>query len=145
MQTEGLYMKSINRKVYFSKIRIVRMLTNEGEENREVLKTEVFDRLISAYNVSAETGDYASFQQQIDDDVIMLSNLHYVGDCICGMIGRGSKKIYKFLCERNPNTFGTKELQPSEGSLFEFYTYFSISLTYLVSAQQLPFFKKEVL
>jgi hypothetical protein len=49
-------------------------------------------------------------------------------------VGRGIPKIYRFLRECNPETFGTKELTPSEGNLFEEYSFFAIAVSKLQMA-----------
>lgn len=117
-------MKDQKRKVYFSSLQVRIMLSHELETDQAKILSDVFDRIVAAYAKAEESGTYTNFQSKIDDEVLMISKLHYVGDCLCGIVGRGIPKIHRFLRECNPETFGTKELTPSEGNLFEEYSFF---------------------
>ena len=117
------------RKVFFSKFRVCIMMKNEYETRYQILKPEVFDVIMNSYKQATESGNFSFFQKKYGDDkhVYMLNNLHYEGDILCGIIGRGTPKMERFLRECNPNTFDEKELTPSEGNLFQEYSYFAIS------------------
>lgn len=127
-------MKDQKRKVYFSSLQVRIMLSHELETDQAKIRSDVFDRIVAAYAKAEESGTYTNFQSKIDDEVLMISKLHYVGDCLCGIVGRGIPKIYRFLRECNPETFGTKELTPSEGNLFEEYSFFAIAVSKLQMA-----------
>lgn len=127
-------MKERKRKVFFSALQVRRMMSHELEEDKDKIKTEVFDCFVNAYQKAEESGNFSAFQFKVEDEVLMVSKLHYVGDCLCGIIGRGIPKIQSFLRECNPDTFGTKELEPSEGNLFEQYSFFAISVPRLQMA-----------
>lgn len=127
-------MKDIKRKIYFSNLQVRYMMSNEPVDDKEEIRMNVFDYFVSAYQKAEQSGDYSDFQIKASDEVLMVSKLHYVGDCLCGIIGRGIPKIQRFLRECNPDTFGTKELEPSEGHLFEEYSYFAISVSKLQMA-----------
>lgn len=124
--------KSQGRRVYFSALRVHRICYHEPETDRQAIKADLFDRFVSEYEKAQASGDFTNFQHKLaDDEVLMVSMLHYVGNDLCGIIGRCSPKVDRFLRERNLDTFGTKELTPSEGNLFEEYTYFAISTSRL--------------
>ena len=127
-------MKDQKRKVYYSSLQVRIMLSHELETDQAKIRLDVFDRIVAAYAKAEESGTYNNFQCKIDDEVLMVSKLHYVGDCLCGIVGRGIPKIYRFLRECNPETFGTKELTPSEGNLFEEYSFFAIAVSKLQMA-----------
>ena len=127
-------MKDQKRKVYFSSLQVRIMLSHELETDQAKIRSDVFDRIVAAYAKAEESGTYNNFQCKIDDEVLMVSKLHYVGDCLCGIVGRGIPKIHRFLRECNPETFGTKELTPSEGNLFEEYSFFAIAVSKLQMA-----------
>ena len=123
-------MASKKRKVFFSKIQFRKMLSLELEEDREIIKNEIFDGIVDRYNKAIEKGDFSMFQRKREeaDDVFMVSMLHYVGNTLCGIISHGSPKIERYLQERNPETFDVKELVPEKGNVFEEYSFFSISI-----------------
>lgn len=122
-------MKDQKRKVYFSSLQVRFMLSHELESDNAVIKSEVFDRILSKYKNAEESGNYSDFQAKVDDEIIMVSQLHYIGNHLCGIIGRGIPQIHRFLRECNPDTLSTKELTPEKGNLFEEYSFFAISIS----------------
>lgn len=123
-------MASNKRNVYFSKLEVRQVLSYEPITDPAIIKKEIFDRCEAHYKRAEQTGDYSLFQKKYgdeDEDVFTVSKLHYIKDCLCGIVGHGQPRIKRFLHERNPETFDEKELQPSEGHLFEEYSYFAIS------------------
>lgn len=58
----------------------------------------------------------------------MVSMLHYEGNVLCGIVSHGTPKNERYLRECNPETFNVKELVPSEGNVFEEYSFFAISI-----------------
>ena len=123
-------MANNKRKVYFSALQLCRMLSNEIQQDRNVIKNEIFDPIISEYAKAEENGDFSRFQRKYgnENDVYMVSMLHYEGNIVCGLISHGMPRIERFLRERNPETFNVKELVPTEGNVFEEYTFFAISI-----------------
>jgi len=123
-------MANKKRKVYFSALQVRGMLSNEAEEDRTKIKTEIFDPIVAKYDAAKEKGDFSSFQRKIDDgeEVFMVSMLHYEGNVLCGIVSHGTPKIERYLRECNPETFNVKELVPSEGNVFEEYSFFAISI-----------------
>ena len=118
------------RKVFFSKFRVCIMMSNEYETRYPVLKPEVFDVIMNDYKKAETNGDHAHFQMKSKDEsqIYMLSKLHYEGNCLCGIVGRGTPRMERFLRECNPNTSDEKELTLTKGNLFQEYSYFAISL-----------------
>lgn len=118
------------RKVFFSKFRVCIMMSNEYETRYSILKPEVFDVIMNDYKRAEVNGDYAHFQMKSRDEsqYFMLNKLHYESDCLCGIVGRGTPRMERFLREYNPNTFDEKELTLTKGNLFQEYSYFAISL-----------------
>lgn len=126
-------MANDKRKVYFSALTVRKMLSNEREHNKTAIKSDFFDQVVENYKKAQTSGEYKLFQKSNDggNTVLMISSLHYEGNILCGIVGRCSRKVNRFLRERNPETFGTKALTSSAGNLFEEYTYFAISPEYL--------------
>ena len=118
------------RKVYFSALQARMMLSNETEEDRAKVKAEIFDPIVAKYDDAKKTGDFSDFQQKIEDgaEVFMVSMLHYEGNVLCGIVSHGTPIIERNLRECNPETFNVKELVPSEGNVFEEYSFFAISI-----------------
>lgn len=118
------------RKVYFSALQARMMLSNEMEEDRAKIKTEIFDTIVAKYDEAKERGVFSSFQCKIDGGVefFMVSMLHYEGNVLCGIVSHGTPKIERYLRECNPETFNVKELIPSKGNVFEEYSFFAISI-----------------
>lgn len=118
------------RKVYFSSLQARIMLSNEAEKDRAKIKTEIFDPIVTKYNESKRAGDFSAFQKKLEDGaaVFMVSMLHYEGNVLCGIVSHGTPKIERYLRECNPETFNVKELVPSEGNVFEEYSFFAISI-----------------
>ena len=55
-------MANKKRKVFFSKIQFRKMLSLELEEDREIIKNEIFDGIVDRYNKAREKGDFSMFQ-----------------------------------------------------------------------------------
>ena len=123
-------MASKKRKVYFSALQVRWMLTHELQEDRAAIKSEIFDPIVEKYNTSKENGDFSDFQKKVEEsqEVFMVSMLHYENNVLCGIVSHGTPKIERYLRECNPETFSVKELVPSEGNVFEEYSFFAISI-----------------
>lgn len=125
-------MASKKRKVYFSTIQAKCFMLYELQEDRTVIKSQIFDPIVTRYEKAKQNGDYSLFQKKIDDtdEVFIVSNLHYEenGSILCGSVSRGKTKIERNLRERNPETFDIKELVPDVGNVFEEYSYFAVSI-----------------
>ena len=74
------------------------MLSNEAEEDRTKIKTEIFDPIVAKYDAAKEKGDFSAFQRKIDDgeEVFMVSMLHYEGNVLCGIVSHGTPKIERY-------------------------------------------------
>lgn len=123
-------MANRKRNVYFSTLQARKMMTNELQEDRAIIKSDIFDPIVKRYDEAKEKGDFSDFQRKIGDgqEVFMVSMLHYEGNVLCGIISHGTPKIERYLRECNPETFCVKELVPSEGNVFEQYSFFAISI-----------------
>ena len=123
-------MANKKRKVYFSALQVRMMLSNKTEEDRAKVKAEIFDPIVAKYDEAKKTGDFSAYQQKIEDgaEVFMVSMLHYEDNVLCGIVSHGTPKIERYLRECNPETFNVKELVPSEGNVFEEYSFFAISI-----------------
>ena len=75
-------MKDQKRKVYFSSLQVRIMLSHELETDQAKIRSDVFDRIVAAYAKAEESGTYTNFQSKIDDEVLMISKLHYVGEFV---------------------------------------------------------------
>lgn len=123
-------MANKKRKVFFSALQVRLMMTNELQKDKTVIKKEIFDPIVEKYNQATKSGDFSLFQRKLDqgEEVFMVSMLHYKGTVLCGIVSHGTPKIERYLRECNPETFSVKELTPSEGNIFEEYSYFAISI-----------------
>lgn len=124
-------MATKKRKVFFSSVQVRFMLTHELLEDREKIKTDIFDPIIEKYNAAKESGDFSPFQRKIEgsNEVYMVSMLHYKDHNLCGVVSHGSPQIQRYLRQCNPETFDVKELVPDDGNVFEEYSFFAISIT----------------
>lgn len=123
-------MANKKRKVYFSALQARVMMTNELQDDRIVIKSEIFDPIVEKYNKAKNNGDFSDFQRKIGEgqEVFMVSMLHYEGNVLCGIVSHGTPQIERYLRECNPDTFSVKELVPSKGNVFEEYSFFAISI-----------------
>lgn len=120
-------MPSEKRKVYFSSITARTMLDNTPVKDLPTIQ-QIFQQTENAYRTALQSGNVDCFQiGNSDKEVLMITDLHYTHNFLCGRIGRCTKGVNQFLRESNPLTFAGKELTPSEGNLFENYSYFVIS------------------
>ena len=118
------------RKIYFSSVQVRKQISLELEEDVSVIKTVIFDQIIHDYQIAVSNSDFSSFLIKQDDEILMISNLHYedAGNVFCGIVSRGKPKIGRYIRECNPNTFSVKEIVPATGNVFEEYSFFAISL-----------------
>lgn len=119
------------RRIYFSSLQIRQLLSYELLENRDKIKSVIFDPIIEKYNVAIKTGNFSDFQRKIENgqEIFMVSMLHYEDNVLCGIISHGTPSMERYLRECNPLTFNVKELTPSKGNVFEEYSFFAISIS----------------
>lgn len=124
-------MANKKRKVYFSALQARLMLSHELQEDRSIIKNDIFDPIVRKYVSAMENGDYSSFQRKVEasNEVFMVSMLHYENNVLCGIVSHGSPKIERYLRECNPETLDVKELVPEAGNVFEIYSFFAVSIS----------------
>ena len=68
-------MATKKRKVFYSSVQVRFMLTHELLEDREKIKSEIFDPIITKYNDAKESGDFSLFQRKNEgnNEVYMVS------------------------------------------------------------------------
>ena len=124
-------MATKKRKVYFSAIQVRGIMTLEPIKDHDVIKRDIFDRIVENYKNAEESGDFSPFQKQIneenEDEKFFVSMLHYQNNHLCGIVSHGSPNMERYLRQRNPETFDVKELVPDAGNVFEEYSFFAIS------------------
>ena len=107
-------MATKKRKVYFSAIQVRGIMTLEPIKDHDVIKRDIFDRIVENYKNAEESGDFSPFQKQIneenEDEKFFVSMLHYQNNHLCGIVSHGSPNMERYLRQRNPETFDVEDI-----------------------------------